>query len=184
MKEIFLSFKPKYFKPLLYGMKKYEYRKRFCNEDVRAYLYLSDSKKEVIGYMDLLKPLRIDCIKDSLHAYPDTLKRVEHYIQKRDIYAIPIKNLVLFKKPLTLAEIRKIIPNFMPPQMYYILENNLGLKDLLKKQELDYKVFEHNHSDIYYDNLAMSVQDMEETEEFIKLEETHKLKGSFSSIHF
>ena len=27
MKEIFLSFRPEYFKPLLYGIKKYEYRK-------------------------------------------------------------------------------------------------------------------------------------------------------------
>ena len=31
MKEIFLSFRPEYFKPLLYGIKKYEYRKRFCD---------------------------------------------------------------------------------------------------------------------------------------------------------
>ena len=39
MKEIFLSFRPEYFKPLLYGIKKYEYRKRFCDEETRAYLY-------------------------------------------------------------------------------------------------------------------------------------------------
>ncbi len=36
MKEILLSFKDDYYEPLLYGLKKYEYRKRFCAEEVKA----------------------------------------------------------------------------------------------------------------------------------------------------
>ena len=49
MKEIFLSFRPEYFKPLLYGIKKYKYRKRFCNEETKAYLYLSGKVKKQDG---------------------------------------------------------------------------------------------------------------------------------------
>lgn len=54
MKEIFLSFRPEYFKPILYGLKMYEYRKRFCDEETKAYLYLSGKKRIVIG---VIKPL-------------------------------------------------------------------------------------------------------------------------------
>ena len=46
MKEIFLSFSPEYFKPLLYG---YEYRKRFCDEETSVYLYLSGKSRQVVG---------------------------------------------------------------------------------------------------------------------------------------
>ena len=40
-KNIFLSFRPEFFRPILYDIKKYEYRKRFCDEPTCAYLYLS-----------------------------------------------------------------------------------------------------------------------------------------------
>ena len=60
VKEIFLSFRPEYFKPLLYGIKKYEYRKRFCDEETRAYLYLSGKSRQVVGVMELGRPIRLD----------------------------------------------------------------------------------------------------------------------------
>lgn len=58
-REIFLSFRPEFFRPILYNLKKYEYRKRFCNEPTTAYLYLSAPVQEVIGIMELGKPLII-----------------------------------------------------------------------------------------------------------------------------
>ena len=64
MKEIFLSFRPEYYKPLLYGIKKYEYRKRFCDEKTKAYLYLSGKVRQVIGIMELGKPIRLDLTRD------------------------------------------------------------------------------------------------------------------------
>lgn len=39
MKEIFFSFRPEYFKPLLYGIKKYEYRKDFVMKK-RKHIYI------------------------------------------------------------------------------------------------------------------------------------------------
>lgn len=38
-KTIFLSFRPEFFRPILYGIKMYEYRKRFCEKPTTAYLY-------------------------------------------------------------------------------------------------------------------------------------------------
>ena len=55
MKKIFLSFRPEYFEPLLYGIKKYEYRKRFCDEETIAYLYLSGKSRQVVGIVELGK---------------------------------------------------------------------------------------------------------------------------------
>lgn len=52
-KQIFLSFKPNFFRPILYDIKKYEYRKRFCKEATTAYLYLSAPLQVVIGVMEM-----------------------------------------------------------------------------------------------------------------------------------
>jgi len=169
MKEIFLSFRPEYFRPLLFGLKKYEYRKRFCSEETRAYLYLSGKVRQVVGVLELGKPIRLDLTRNDYLIYPETLKRVDEYILNRDINAIPIKSLALFDKPINLEDIRRSIPDFMPPQMYFVLENHPLLKSLLEKQLLGDILFVHKHNDIYYDNLAMSVSALEDTEEFKKL---------------
>lgn len=169
MKEIFLSFNYKYFKPLLFGIKKYEYRKRFCNEETKAYLYLSGKPKYIIGVMELGKPIRLDYTRDNYLDYPDTLKRVDEYILNRDINAIPIKSLALFKNPMSIDDIRKQIPGFMPPQMYYNLDNMPKLKILLNRLELGDKLFIHKHDHIYYDNLAKSISELEKTDKFKNL---------------
>ena len=166
MKEIFLSFRPEYYKPLLYGIKKYEYRKRFCAEETKTYLYLSGNVKKVIGIVQLGKPIRLDLTRDDYLNYPETLKRVDKYISGKDINAIPIKSLSLFKEPISLEDIRKEIPNFMPPQMYYILDNQPKLKQILESHSVNERLFYHKHDGIYYDNLAKSVSKLEKTEEF------------------
>ena len=184
MKEIFLSFKPEYLKPLLYGIKKYEYRKRFCDEETKAYLYLSGKSRQVIGIMELGKPIRLDLTRDNYLKYPKTLKRVDEYILNRDINAVPIKSLALFEVPISLEEIRKQICSFMPPQMYLILNNYPKLKTLLENQKLNKKLFVHNHKEIYYDNLAMPVKILKETEEFKKIDLLHTKNNDFSNIKY
>ena len=184
MKRIFLSFRPEYFRPLLYGIKKYEYRKRFCDEETIAYLYLSGKSRQVIGIMELGKPIRLDYTRDNYIDYPDTLKRVDEYIESNDINAIPIKSLSLFKNPLSLEDIRKEIPNFMPPQMYFVLDNHLKLKQLLEQQKVCEKLFYHEHNCIYYDNLAKSVSELKKTDEYINLEKKNVDNNTFLNINF
>ena len=184
MKRIFLSFRPEYFRPLLYGIKKYEYRKRFCDEETIAYLYLSGKSRQVVGIMELGKPIRLDITRDNYLDYPNTLKRVDEYIKSKDINAIPIKSLSLFKNPLTLEDIRKEIPSFMPPQMYFVLDNHLKLKKLLEKQKVCERLFYHEHNCIYYDNLAKSVSELKKTKEYIDLEKVNANNNSFSNISF
>ncbi len=119
--------------------------------------------------MELGKTIRLDLTKNNYLDYPETLKRVEEYILNRDINAVPIKSLALFNNPISLDEIRNEIPNFMPPQMYFVLDNHPKLKSLLEKQSLNKKLFVHNHNQVYYDNLAKSVCELEKTDEFKKL---------------
>ncbi|MEG1009585.1 MAG: hypothetical protein RSF67_07240, partial [Clostridia bacterium] len=56
-RKIFLSFRPEFFRPIFYDIKKYEYRKRFCKEATTAYLYLSSPCQKVIGIMELGVPI-------------------------------------------------------------------------------------------------------------------------------
>lgn len=178
MKEIFLSFRPEYFEPILYGMKKYEYRKRFCNEETKAYLYLSGKERVVVGVMELGVPIRMDKTRNNYLDYPETLRRVDEYIIKRNINAVPIKALSLYEKPISLDEIRDVIDGFMPPQMYYVLDHHLDLKELLESRKLKERLFFHNHNQIYYDNLALSVSEMMATEDFLKARERYRKENN------
>ncbi len=72
------------------GIKKYEYRKRFCDEETKAYLYLSGKSRQVIGVMELGKPIRLDLTKNNYLDYPETLKRVEEYILNKSLYAFDV----------------------------------------------------------------------------------------------
>lgn len=179
MKEIFLSFRPEYLKPILYGLKKYEYRRKFCDEETIAYLYLSGKSRKVIGIMQLDKPIKLHLTRDDYKENKETLKRVDKYITNKEINAIPIKSLELFKVPITLEDIRKHIPNFMTPQMYYVLNNHKKLKEILNEAQIDYKLFTHSHDKIYYDNLAMSVKEIEKLKEYKRLDSLYKENKKF-----
>lgn len=155
MKEILLSFHPRAYNPLYEGIKMYEYRRRFCKEEVKAYLYLSGNVRKVVGVMMLGETIRLDLTRNNYINYPETLKRVNEYISIGDINAIPIKSLALFKNPISLDELREIVPKFMPPRMYYIVNEDMPIYELLSKRELDDALFIHKHDQIYYDNLGL-----------------------------
>lgn len=178
MKTLFLSFNDKYFKPLLCGIKKYEYRKRFCDEETICYLYLSGKARKTVGILYLGRPIKLEKIMDACKNNPDTFKRVEEYLQKGIKNAVPIKQLSLFKEPISLEILRKKFNNFMPPQMYYNLDNNKDLLNYLEKQEVEKTIFKHDHDKVYFDNLCVSVKDLEQTEIFkkinVKYEELYK----------
>lgn len=58
MKKLLLSFQPYWVEKIMNGEKIYEYRKRFCNEPVIAYMYVSTPVKAVTGIIHLGKSLR------------------------------------------------------------------------------------------------------------------------------
>ena len=67
----------------------------------------------------------------------------------------------------------------MPPQMYYVLENNKKLKDILEKIELQPRLITHEHKEIYYDNLALSVSEIIKSKEYKELNEIEEHNKKF-----
>ena len=112
-KEILLSFKPYAYESVLLGLKKYEYRKRFLNEEVTAYLYLSLPIQQVVGILELGKTLVID--KEILKYDKETIvyKRLKVMQNEGIKNAIPIKSLQLFEEPISLKTLREIDKDFI-----------------------------------------------------------------------
>lgn len=61
MKTIFLSFTPEpFYEPIKKGVKRYEYRSRFCNEECYAYLYLSAPVQKVVARIKFGKRIELE----------------------------------------------------------------------------------------------------------------------------
>lgn len=172
-RKIFLSFRPEFFRPILYDIKKYEYRKRFCDEPTTAYLYLSSPIRKVIGIMELGKALHMDEIVSNYNKESAVYSRIIKCIEGGEKYAVPIESLQLFKKPISIEKIKEIKNDFSVPQCYLNLENFKNVLDFLEKQPLLDIEFYNKHDIIYEDNLAMTCKEMELTDEFILKDEKY-----------
>src|SRR5574344_784447 len=165
-KNIFLSFRPEFFSPILYGMKKYEYRKRFCKEPVTAYLYLSLPVQEVVGIMELGKPLISEELIRKFSNKNEIYSRIQRAINNGEHYIITIESLTLFKNPISINRLKKINPNFFVPQCYCNLENQKDIFDFLKNQQCMMPEFYNKPSKIYEENLCVWCSEMEEMQEY------------------
>lgn len=160
-KEILLSFKPYAYESVFLDLKKYEYRKRFLNEEVTAYLYLSLPIQQVVGILELGKTLVID--KEILKYDKETIvyKRLKVMQNEGIKNAIPIKSLQLFEEPISLKTLREIDKDFIVPQSYLYINKKEKIYKFLKSQKLKEKEFEHKHDEIYIDNLGKKVSEIE-----------------------
>lgn len=165
-KKIFLSFKPDFFRPILYDIKKYEYRKRFCKEATTAFLYLSAPVQEVIGIMELGVPI---LIKNVIPKYPEgsaIRTRSQRCIDAGEQFAIPIESLQLYKKPISIEEIKKVFPDFHVPQCYLEITKYKSVYELLCNREMYDVEFSNNHQSLFEDNFGTTCREMEMTSEF------------------
>lgn len=181
-RKIFLSFRQEFFRPILYDIKKYEYRKRFCKEPTTAYLYLSSPVQEVIGIMELGTPL---FIQDEILKYNKNTpiyNRIQKNIDNGELFAIPIKSLQLYKKPISIRKLKELEPNFSVPQCYLNIENFPKIFDFLNKQEMYEKEFYNDHKKIYEDNFGMSCKEMELTMEFQKKDKEYLNNSKYEII--
>lgn len=180
--KIFLSFMPNYFRPILYGMKKYEYRKRFKNEPTKAFLYLSSPVQEVVGVLELEKPLLNADVINLLDKESLAFERISKCIKNNEKYSIPIKSLQLYKKPISLKELKQISSNFFVPHAYLNIENYPVILDFLENQEMYEKEFVHNHEELYLKNLGMTCKEMERTKEFQLLDEKYTKDNKYNIV--
>lgn len=181
-RSIFLSFRPEYFRPILYGIKKYEYRKRFCKEPVTAYLYLSSPVQEVVGIVRLLKPLITEELLDDYKNDNEIKARLLRCIENREHFIIPIESLQLFEMPISIRYLKKINPKFSIPQCYCNLEKHRKILDYLQSRPLMGREFMNDHSIVYEQNLGVLCIEMEETEEYIKQDYIFRNNPKYENI--
>ena len=181
-KEIFLSFKPNFFRPILYDMKKYEYRKRFCMEPTTAFLYLTAPLCQVIGIIEFGVPIKT---KEIIEKYPHEsaiYKRIQHCIDVRELFAIPIESLQLYKEPISISTIKQLDPSFHVPRDYLVISNYKIIHDYLKKQEMYDIEFYNTHDIIYECNLGMTCKEMELTPEFAQKDFIYTNTAKYNTI--
>lgn len=156
MKTILLSFNPLYFEPLKNGTKKYEYRSRFTDEKVKAYLYLSSPVRKVVAVVYFGKRIPLENMKVEYSENDMVVKRIEEYIHRyKKNYAIPVERIE-FIEPISLQHIRDRIPRFMPPQSYMIVKDNSTLELVLKETKHVDHVIEIDHNNIFPDDICVN----------------------------
>ena len=156
MKRILLSFNPQYYDPIVKGEKKYEYRTRFCNEAVEAYLYLSSPIRKIVAITYLGERILLEDMLVKYHSDSETLRRINEYIKLyKKRYAIPIEK-VEFIEPISLDEIREKIPGFMPPRSFQIIKKDSALEKLLSNSKLNGDVIVLDHNSIKPEEICIN----------------------------
>lgn len=120
MKKILLSLKPNWYDEIMSGKKIFEYRNRFCEDEVIAYLYVSRPAMEIKGVLELGSRRSLSESID-LYGHDIDLIEIMKNQQVKHKYAIPIKSYQQ-TTVISLEELRYEFNGFMPPQMYYNLD--------------------------------------------------------------
>lgn len=128
MREILLSMKPEWFNMVISGQKKYEYRKHFPNEPIRAYIYVSAPVKAVEAIIEFGNRIDLSVLKETCEAQ-EMKDRVCYYL-KNNNYAIPVIKVFRINK-ISLDELREGVGGFIAPQMYYFLKEETALTSFL-----------------------------------------------------
>ena len=184
-KNIILSFHPDYFRPLLYGLKKYEYRHSFCKEPVRAFLYLTKPVSEFIGIVELGKALHPQDLKAFYVENHEIMNRMDRCIENKERAIIPIESFQLFKEPISITKIKDMEFDFSVPRSFAYIDGK-DILSFLESRETYVEEFCHQHDGIYEDNIGVMCSEMEKQEEFIRLdkkflstEKAHLIKSSY-----
>lgn len=120
---LIISIKPKFVNKIIFGEKKYEFRRKIYKKEVeKIYIYQTLPNSGIIGYFT---PSKI--IKDTPLNLWNNLKEVsgtnEEFFMSyfhgiTEGYAIEIDNLVVFEKPITDSDIKA-------PQSYKYIDYDL-----------------------------------------------------------
>lgn len=122
MRTMLLSLKPEVFQNVQSGKKIYEHRKVFPDEPVKAYIYISKPIQALAGIMYLGNKINIEYWKEKYKEDIDAQIRIEDYLKHYKV-AMEIQKFQNTSS-ITLADIKKVFPNFLIPQMYYYLDNH------------------------------------------------------------
>lgn len=156
MKTMLLSFKPEWYEKIKNGSKIFEYRRTFTNEEVMAYMYVSQPMKQIVGKIHLGKRININEWKETYSDVPEVMERIEDYLSRHQ-YAMPILSFQMTNK-IMLDELRMFNSEFVCPQMYYYLDNYPELFEYIKEKAYDVGApIKHDFSHISIDDICRKV---------------------------
>lgn len=133
MKQILLSMRPFWKEKIMSGEKVYEYRSRFPEEEILAYLYVSTPVCGISGIIHLGKKIYLSDWKEKYKGNSATIKRIEEYESRKNKIAMPILS---FQKTnvITRSELDEMLEKFIVPQSYYYLTKEMELTKLIESR--------------------------------------------------
>lgn len=119
-----LSIKPEFVEKILTGEKKYEYRKQVFKKEVDSVvIYSTKPVGMFVGEFKIDEILHdnVDDIWEKTNDFSGISYKYfkEYFSSKGMAYALKIKDLIVYKKPLCP---NKMIPNFKAPQSFCYLK--------------------------------------------------------------
>lgn len=134
---VLLSLLEEPYNQMLSGEKRYEYRTRYLKAPTTAYVYISRTKKKIVAKIEFDTPIIGTAEEIATLAekeQPGHYDRKMEYFHGGTAYAIPIKKIIPLEE-VSLEELRKVFPDFVVPQSYYILDKKPELLNYLKSKE-------------------------------------------------
>jgi len=125
-----ISFRKEYFQAMIDKKKLHEFRRRFSeiNSNFYSLIYISAPisavtaiakfKPTIIGDIEKMVKLR------QTHTFSNDNNVRDYFSGLSKCYALPLVEIINLEYPVTLNELRSIIPNFMPPQNYFKVNND------------------------------------------------------------
>lgn len=132
MKKMLLSMKPYWRDKIFSGEKIYEYRTRFADEEVLAYLYVSKPVYAVAGILHLGRKIYLESWTEQYAEDSEVLDRIKVYESRGNKVAMPV---ISFQKTtqLSLQEMRANVEGFVAPQSYCYIKAGSELEKYIDK---------------------------------------------------
>ncbi len=127
MRTILLSFDEKWYPVLKSGEKIFEHRRKFCNEEVRVFLYLGKTRQQIVAEIGLGKR---ELLEDWLQQYQEEKEvadRISDFM-RRNKFAMKV---LWFKEiePINIIEVQELFPELKIPISFHFLDKK---PDVLK----------------------------------------------------
>ena len=116
MRTILLSFDEKWYPVLKSGEKIFEHRRKFCNEEVRAFVYLGKPRQQIVAEIGLGKR---ELLEDWLQQYQEEKEvadRISDFM-RRNKFAMKV---LWFKEiePINIIEVLELFPELIIATVY------------------------------------------------------------------
>lgn len=129
-----MSFWPQIYDKITGQVKLIEYRRIFPKDCSMAYMYISKPVKAICAIIYFGKIHSLYDWKKEFREFPDVQLRIKDSLENGNYrYGAEISAIQKIE-PISLDELRENIPDFVAPQSYLLLENNIPLKNYIERR--------------------------------------------------